>query len=67
MVEGWRLIAVTEPSDFAPVSSNELFNIQTSKDCGFNLKFVRDMKKTSSQIDCEDKYSHLSSIIWCLW
>ena len=44
-----------------------MFNIQTTIDCGFNLKFLRDMKKTSSQMRCKDKYSHLSSIIWCLW
>ena len=45
MVMGSRLIAVTLTSDFAPVSRNEMLNIQISKDWGFNLKLVRDMEK----------------------
>ena len=45
MVLRWRLIAVTEVSDFAPVSTNELLNIQTTTDCQFDMKFVSDMIK----------------------
>ena len=52
MVVGLRLIAVIYTSDFAPVSSNKMLNIQTTIDCGFNLKFVRDMTKTYSQLHC---------------
>ena len=48
VVVGYRLIAVTSTSDFATVPRNELVNIETRKDYGFNQKFVRDMKKTYS-------------------
>ena len=46
MVLDSRLLAVTSTSDFAPASSNEKLNIQTTTDYGFNLKFVPDMTKT---------------------
>ena len=36
------LIAVPEASYFAPLWGNETLNIQTTKDCVFNLKFVSD-------------------------
>ena len=67
MVVVSRLIGVTEITDFAPVSSNEMLNIQTTVNCGFSLKFVRDTTKTYSQMHCKDKYSHLISIILFLW
>ena len=66
MIVGSRLIAVTYTSHFAPASSNELLTIQTATDCGFNLKFLRDMTKISSQVHSKGKYSHLTSIIWWL-
>ena len=43
-------LAVTETSDFAPVSSTEFLNIQATIECGFNLKCVRDVVRTHSQI-----------------
>ena len=67
MIVGSRVIAVTKTSDFSSVSRNEFPNIQTTTDGGFNQKFVRDMKKIYSQMHRKDKYSHLSSIICCLW
>ena len=63
---GSRLIPITKTTDFAPFSRKEFLNIQTTKDCGFNLKFVRDMTKTYSQMPCKDKYSHVRSIICSL-
>ena len=36
-------VAVTETSDFVPVSSNEFLDIQVTIECGFTLKRVRDM------------------------
>ena len=35
-------------SDFAPASSKEFFDIQATIECGFTLKRVRDMTRTSS-------------------
>ena len=64
MVVGSRLIAVTYTSDLAPAWRKEIINIHTTKDCGFNLKFVRHMTKTYNQMHWKDKYLHLSSIIW---
>ena len=63
MVVVSRLIGVTEITDFAPVSRNEMLNIQTTVNCGFSVKFVRDMTKTYSQMHCKDKYPDLSSVI----
>ena len=63
---GWRLIAVTKTSDFSPASSNDMFNIHTTKDCWLRLKFERHMTKTYNEMHSKDKYSHLSSIIWWL-
>ena len=31
-------VAVTSPSDFAPASSKEFLDIQTTIECGFTLK-----------------------------
>ena len=63
MIVGSILIAVTESSDSPPLSSNKILNMETTKGCGFNLKFVRDMTKSYRKVHCKDKYSHLSSII----
>ena len=43
-------VAVTQSSDFAPVSSKECLDIQATIECGFNLKRVRDMTRTYSLV-----------------
>ena len=48
MVVGSNPVAVTETSDFAPVSSKEFLDIQATIECGFTLKRVRDIIKTYS-------------------
>ena len=48
----------------APDSSKEFLDIQATVECGFTLKFVRDMIKTYNQMYRTDKYSQHSSIIW---
>ena len=60
-------VAVTSTSDFTPASSKEFLDIQTTIECGFTLKRVRDMKRTYSQMHRTDKYSEHSSIIWPVW
>ena len=60
MVVGWRPIAVPYTLDFVSVSSKGMLNIETTKGYVFNLKFVRYMKKTYSQMHCKNKYSHLT-------
>ena len=57
-------IAVNSTSDFTPVSSKELSDIQATIECGFTLKRVRDMTRTYSQMHATDKYSEHSSMIW---
>ena len=32
-----------------------MINIQRTQDSGFNLKFIRDMTKTYSQMHCKDR------------
>ena len=49
MVLGSSPVAVTSPSDFAPVSSKEFLDIRATIECGFTLKRVRDMTRTYSQ------------------
>ena len=44
-------------SDFAPAPSKEFLDIQTTIECEFSLKRVRDMIKTYSQLHRTDKYS----------
>ena len=63
VVLGSSPVAVTSPSDFAPVSSKEFLDIQTTIECGFTLKRVRDMTRVYSQMHRTDKYSEHSSII----
>ena len=49
MVEGSSPDAVTQASDFAPASSRKFLDIQTTIQCGFTVKHVRDMIRTYSQ------------------
>ena len=48
MVVGLSPLAVIEVSDIAPVSSKEFLEIQTTIQCEFTLKRVRDMIRTYS-------------------
>ena len=57
LVFGSIPVAVTETSDFAPASRKEFLDIQTTIECGFTLKRVRDMTKTYSKMHRTDKYS----------
>ena len=41
-------MTATSPSDFEPASSKELLDIQATMECGFTLKWVRDMTRTYS-------------------
>ena len=50
-----------------PVLSKEFLDIQSTTECGFNLKHVRDTIRTYSQMHHTDKYSWHSSIIWPVW
>ena len=45
------------------LSSKEFFGIQTTKECRFTLKCVRDIIITYNQMHRTDKYSQHSSII----
>ena len=47
-VVGSSPVAVTQTSDFAPVSSKEFLAIQTTIECGFTLIRVGGIIKTSS-------------------
>ena len=38
-------VAVTQTSDIVPVLSKEFLDIQTTMECGFTLKRVRDMTR----------------------
>ena len=49
------------------VSSKELFDIQATIERRLNLKRVREMLITYSQMHRTDKYSQHSSIIWPVW
>ena len=64
MIVGYRVIKVTYTPVFAPFSSNKMLNLEQTKDGRFNLKLVRDVRKTYSQMHCKDKYSHISLSIW---
>ena len=50
MVLGSNPVAVTSRSYFAPASSKEFLEIRATIECGFTLKYVRDMTKTHSEI-----------------
>ena len=54
---GSRPVAVTQTSDFAPVSSKKFLEIQPTVECGFTLKRVHDRIRTYSQMHRTDKYS----------
>ena len=60
-------VAVTEPLDFAPVSSKEFFDIQVTIECGLSQKRVRGMIKTCSLIHRTGRFSKHSLIIWPVW
>ena len=60
VILGSSPVAVTLTSDFAPVSSKEFFDIQTTIECGFTLKCVRDITRTD--IQAFDKAWHDSLI-----
>ena len=47
--------------------SKEFLHIHAAIECEFTLKWVRDIKRTCSQMYCTGKYSQVSSIIWSLW
>ena len=49
---------------YRAVSSNELLDIQATRECRFTLIRVRDMIITYSQMYCTYKYWQHSSIIW---
>ena len=49
-------IAVTETSNFAPVSSKEFLDIRATTVCEFTLKHVGDMIRTNSQMHHTDKH-----------
>ena len=57
MVASLILDAVTQVSDFVPVSRKELLEIQVTIGCGLTLKHVCDMTRNYSQIHRTDKYS----------
>ena len=61
--EPTETFVVTETSDFAPASSKEFFDIQTTIECGFTLRQVRGMARTYSLMHRTNKYSEHSSII----
>ena len=50
-------VAVTSFSDFKPVSSNELLDIQAIIECGCTLKRVRDVTSQEHTIKCTIKIS----------
>ena len=60
-------VGVTSNSGFAPASSKEFLDIQTTIECGLNLNRIRDMTGTYSEINRTDKYSKHSSIVWSVW
>ena len=62
MVLGSSPVAVTSPSDFAPVSSKEFLDIQATIECGFTLKHVRDMTRTYSYIKRSNSQTTLQNL-----
>ena len=46
------------------IPARSSLTFRQTKECGFTLKLVRDMKATYSQMHSTDKYSQHSSIIW---
>ena len=64
-VNGW--VFVYELAIIAPTWSKEFLNIQSTIECEFSLKRVRDMIRTYSNIQPTDKYSQYGSIIWPIW
>ena len=50
-------------SGFVIVFTKDFLDIQATTECGFNLKGVRDMTRTYSQMHRADKHSQQISII----
>ena len=65
VVAGSSPVAVASTSDFAPASSKEFIDIQTTIECGFTLKRVHDMIRTYSKLKrklmCIKAQIHFSS------
>ena len=57
VVMGSNPIAITETSNFAPVSSKEFLDIKATTVCEFTLKHIGDMIRTNSQMHCTDTTS----------
>ena len=47
--------------------SKRFLDIQSTIECGFTLKRVRDMIRTCNQMHRTDKYLQHSAIIWSVW
>ena len=43
------------------------FDIQGTMECGFTLKWVRDMIRRYNEMHRTEKYSQHSSVIWPFW
>ena len=67
MVVGSSPVAVIYTSDIGSVSSKEFLDIQATIECGFTLKRIREIIRTSSQMQGTDKYLQQSSIVWPVW
>ena len=52
----WSPVTVSEVSDIAVVSSDEILDIEVSIEYWFTLKRVRDMIRTHIQMNRTDKY-----------
>ena len=63
MVLGSNPVTFTSPSDFGPALRKEFLDIEENIECGFNLKCVRDMTRTYSQMHRADEYWERNSII----
>ena len=63
VVVGSSPVAVASPSNFAPASSKEFFDIQATIEIGFTLKPVRDMTRKYREMHRTDKYPEHTSII----
>ena len=61
MVVCCRRVGVSQTSEFAPASNKEFR--ETTIECEFTLKCIREMVRTYSQLNHTDNYSQHSSII----
>ena len=60
---GLSPLEVTYTSDIVSVLSKELLDVKPNIECGFSVKYVRDMIITCGQMHRRDKYLQQSSII----